>query len=316
MSGAQQQHAGTSGVTLAGVSLRNPVVLAAGTCGYADEMADVLDLSKVGAVITKSITPEAREGNAPWRIVGTDRGMLNAIGLANVGLETFLREKTPKAAGVSTVVIASAAGHSVEDYVKVAGALDGTFPAIELNVSCPNTKDGLVFGEDPNELAGLLAEVRPAVRRSKLIVKLSPNAPSIVRMAEAAVAGGADCLSLINTFTAMAIDVETRRPVIANGTAGLSGPGTHPIAVRMTWDVYRRVARDAGVPVLAYGGVMKWQDAAELIFAGATAVGIGTALFVDPSLAVKVALGLDGWRVRQGARSFAELTGAYEAPTK
>lgn len=301
-------------ILLAGIPLRNPVVLAAGTCGYGLEMADVLDLRGVGAVITKSITPEPREGNQPWRIIGTDRGMLNAIGLANIGLDAFVADKLPRIPAIPAGVFVSLAGHSIDDYLKGVSALDGRVAAIELNVSCPNTSDGLVFGEDPAMLTRLMAVLRPSVKSSRLIVKLSPNAPSIVRMAQAAIAAGADAISLINTFTALAIDVESRRPVIANGTAGLSGPGTHPIAVRMTWDVYRLAAREAKVPILAYGGIMKWQDAAELILAGATAVGMGTALFVDPGLVPKVVGGLEQWRRRQGVGSISELTGAYQPP--
>ncbi len=299
---------------LCGVSLRNPVVLAAGTCGYVDEMADVLDLSRIGAVVTKSITAEPREGNKPWRILDAPAGLLNAIGLANMGIDAFVREQLPRAASCGAPVIGSVAGNGIADYVKVASAFDASphIPAIELNVSCPNTADGLIFGEDPASLRALLAEVRPAITRSKLIVKLSPNAPSIVKMAEAAVDGGADALTLINTFTALSIDVHTRRPRIANGTAGYSGPGVHPIAVRMVRDVYQNVARGAGRPIIGLGGVMRWEDAAEFVLAGATAVGMGTALFVDPRLPLKVVAGLERWVGQQGCRNVSELIGQVE----
>ncbi len=299
---------------LCGISLHNPVVLAAGTCGYVDEMADVLDLSRIGAVVTKSITAEPREGNKPWRILDSPAGMLNAIGLANMGIDAFVREQLPRAASCPATVIGSVAGNGIDDYVKVASAFDASphIPAIELNVSCPNTADGLIFGEDPDSLRALLAEVRPAITQSKLIVKLSPNAPSIVKMAEAAVESGADALTLINTFTALSIDVHTRKPRIANGTAGYSGPGIHPIAVRMVRDVYQTVARKAGKPIIGLGGVMRWEDAAEFILAGATAVGMGTALFVDPRLPLKVVAGLAQWVARQGCRSVSELIGRVE----
>ncbi len=299
---------------LCGVPLRNPVILAAGTCGYVDEMADVLDLSRIGAVVTKSITVEAREGNRPWRILDAPAGLLNAIGLANMGLDAFVREALPRAAACPAVVIGSVAGNSIADYVKIAAAFDASphLPAIELNVSCPNTADGLIFGDDPASLRALLAEVRPAVTRSKLIVKLSPNASAIVKLAAAAVEAGADALTLINTFTALAIDVHTRRPRIANGTAGYSGPGIHPIAVRLVHEVYRRVARDAGVPIIGLGGVMRWEDAAEFILAGATAVGMGTALFVDPRLPLRVVSGLARWVEGQGCADVAELIGRLE----
>ena len=300
--------------TLCGVPLRNPVVLAAGTCGYVDEMADVLDLSRLGAVVTKSITVEPREGNRPWRIVDAPAGMFNAIGLANMGLAAFVRDQLPRAASCPATVIGSVAGHRIADYVNVAVAFDASphIPAIELNVSCPNSSDGLIFGEDPASLLALLAEVRPAVTRSKMIVKLSPNAPSVVKMAAAAIEGGADALTLINTFTALAIDVRTRKPRLANGTAGYSGPGIHPIAVRLVHDVYTSVARQANVPIIGLGGVMRWQDAAEFILAGAAAVGMGTALFVDPKLPLRVIVGLERWVAQQGCRNVSELVGQVE----
>ena len=300
---------------LAGIPLRNPVILAAGTCGYVDETADVLDLGCVGAVTTKSITVEPREGNRLWRILGTPAGMLNAIGLANVGLDAFVRDKLPRVTACPAAVIGSVAGNSVPEYVRIASACDAAHEnlvAVELNVSCPNTADGLVFGEEPAMLLDLLKAARPAVTRKKLIVKLSPNAPSIVKMAEAAIRGGADALTLVNTITALWIDVETRRPRIANGTAGYSGPAIHPIAVRMVHQVYREVARDANVPIVGLGGVMRWEDAAEFILAGASAVGMGTALFVDPRLPGKVVRGLSKWVNRQGVRNIGELVGQLE----
>lgn len=305
-------------IDLAGVELRNPLVMAAGTCGYVEELADVLDPACVGAIVTKSITREAREGNPPWRMIDLHRSsaMLNAIGLANVGLERFVREKLPAVSRVNTVVIGSIAGHSIDDYVAVAAAFDqsGQLPAVELNVSCPNTADGLQFGEHPQKLRELLAEVRPALRSTKLIVKLSPNVGDIVGMAQAAIEAGADALTLINTVTAMAIDVETRTPRLSRGSGGLSGPAVHPIAVRMVYEVYRKAARDAGVPIIGLGGVMTWEDAAEFILAGATAVGMGTALFVDPTLPRKVACGLEQWTLRQGCKSITELIGKVNVP--
>jgi dihydroorotate dehydrogenase (NAD+) catalytic subunit len=298
---------------LAGVQLRNPLIAAAGTCGYVEELADVLDLSTIGAVVTKSITREAREGNAPWRIIDLPRapGMLNAIGLANVGLDRFLKEKLPAATRAQTVIVGSIAGNSIDEYVTIASAFDRSklLRAVELNVSCPNTADGLQFGEHPRKLAELLKEVKPALRSAKLIVKLSPNVSDIVAMARAAIEAGADGLTLINTMPALAIDVETRQPRLSRGSGGLSGPAIHPIAVRMVHEVYRGVAREAGVPIIGLGGVMTWQDAAELILAGATAVGFGTALFVDPTLPRGIAKGLETWTVRQGCSSIAELIG-------
>lgn len=299
-------------IDLAGVALRNPIIAAAGTCGYVDEIADVLDPASLGAVTTKSITRLAREGNPPWRLVDVPRGMLNAIGLTNVGVERFIAEKLPAAAGLDTVLIGSIAGESIEDYVAVAAAFDDVeqIPLVELNVSCPNTADGLQFGEGPGPLAALVDEVRPVLTRTRLSVKLSPNVGDIVAVARAAIEAGADALTLINTVTAMAIDVERRTARLSRGVGGLSGPAIHPIAVRMVYEVHRDVAREANVPLIGLGGVMCWEDAAELILAGATAVGIGTALFVDPRIPESVVRGLSSWVQRQGCRSVSELVGA------
>jgi dihydroorotate dehydrogenase (NAD+) catalytic subunit len=298
---------------LAGIELATPLVAAAGTCGYADELADALDLGWLGAVTTKSITPEERAGNDPWRIIDVPGGMMNAIGLANVGLDRFLREKAPAAEALPCRAFGSVAGHSVEDYVRVAAAFDaGTrFPLIELNVSCPNTATGLQFGDDPAALRALLAEVRPAVRRARLFVKVSPNS-DVVRLSAAAVEGGADGLTLINTVTAMSIDVRTRRTRLSRGRGGLSGPAIHPIAVRMVHDVHRQVAKPAGKPIIGLGGVLTWQDAAELVLAGASAVGVGTALFADPRAPKAIARGLAAWVRDQGAASVDALVGAVE----
>jgi dihydroorotate dehydrogenase (NAD+) catalytic subunit len=278
-----------------------------------DELADAFDLRWLGAVTTKSITPEERAGNDPWRIIDVPGGMMNAIGLANVGLGKFLAEKLPSAAGVPCPVFGSVAGHSVEDYVRVAAAFDANtvFPIIELNVSCPNTATGLQFGDDPSALKALLAEVRPVVKRAKLFVKVSPNA-DVVKLSGAAVEAGADGLTLVNTVTAMSIDVHTRRPRLSRGRGGLSGPAIHPIAVRMVHDVYRAVAKPAGVPIIGLGGVLRWEDAAEFILVGASAVGVGTALFVDPRTPVALAKGLAQWVRAQGASSITELVGAMD----
>jgi dihydroorotate dehydrogenase (NAD+) catalytic subunit len=301
---------------LAGIALRNPLIAAAGTCGYVDELADVLDPRELGALVTKSITREPREGNPPWRLVEVERGMLNAIGLANVGLEAFLRDKLPAARGLGTVVIGSVAGASVEDYVAVARRFDEAeeLPAVELNVSCPNTADGLQFGEHPGKLRELLQAVRPALARTRLFVKLSPNVGDIVPMAEAAAECGADALTLINTVAATAIDVRTRRYRLSRGSGGLSGPAIHPIALRMVQRVYDHVARDAGLPIIGLGGVMTWEDAAEFVLAGASAVGMGTALFVDPRRPVAVRRGLERWVARQGCAALHELVGGAVAP--
>lgn len=328
---------------LAGLPLRNPVILAAGTAGLLDELggrSGPLSLSHVGGVVTKSITRESREGNNTWRLIEHRAGMLNAIGLANPGLASFLEHTAPRAASVPATVIASVAGFSVDDYVTVAACIDqwaepgystvsrpgappaapdapprGSIPAIELNVSCPNVRSGLEFGMAPALLRELLAAVRPVVRHARLVVKLSPATPDIVLVARAAIDAGVDALTIGNTMPAMAIDVETRKPRLSNTTGGLSGPGIHPIALKLVHDVYRKVARDAhgpgkGVPIIGAGGVLRWEDAAEFILAGATAVQMGTALFVDPRSPIAVARGLRAWVSRQGCANISELVGA------
>ncbi len=302
-------------VSLSGLALANPVILAAGTCGYVREMADAFDLARLGAVTSKSITVESREGNAPWRIIESPAGMLNAIGLANVGLQRFLAEKLPAARGLPCAFIGSIAGHSIDEYVTLANAFDraAEIAAVELNVSCPNTSDGLQFGEHPRALTELLAQVKPCVRTKPMFVKLSPNVGDIVAMAHAAVAGGAQGLIVANTFGAMAIDVETRAFRLSRQRGGLSGPGIHPIVVRMVHDVYHSVAKPARVPVIALGGVCNWRDAAEFILAGASAVAMGTALFIDPRAPLRVVTGLEKWCAQQGCARIDELVGAARA---
>jgi dihydroorotate dehydrogenase (NAD+) catalytic subunit len=304
-------------VEVAGIELANPMMTASGTCGYAFEYGDFIDLNELGAFVTKSITREERAGNETYRIVETRAGMLNAIGLANVGLDRFLAEKIPELEKMRIPVIVNVAGHSVEDYVETAArvAEQGIVRAVELNVSCPNVADGLTFGTNCDLLEGLVREVRAAMdKRVKLIVKLSPNAADIVATARAAVAGGADVLSLVNTFTALAVDIYRRKPRIANGTGGLSGPAIRPIAVYMVHLVHRHVAREAGVPLIGMGGIQTWQDAAEFILAGATGLAVGTALFVDPATPLRICDGLRNWLGEFGCHSLGEMVGALEMP--
>ncbi len=304
------------GVTLGGLRVAHPTLTCSGTCGYATEYADWLDFGKLGAFVTKSITLKERLGNAPTRIVETRAGMLNAIGLANVGLERFLAEKLPLIAGMVCPVIVNVAGHSTDDYVETAGrvAQQRDVKGVELNVSCPNVKDGLTFGTDAVRLKELVRVVKAAVGAKPLMVKLSPNVEDIVLTAAAAIDGGADVLTLVNTFTAMSIDVRTRKPRLANVTGGLSGPAIRPIAVHLVSRVYRGVAKAAGVPIVGMGGVQTWEDAAEFVLAGASAVSIGTALFVDPSTPVKVEAGLKDYCVRMGVSRLADLVGTLELP--
>ena len=300
---------------LAGVRLANPVVLAAGTCGYGPEVVDFMDPRGVGAVTTKSITPESREGHPPWRVIDVPGCMMNAIGLANLGLARFMAEKVAPIAAMKTVAIGSIAGHSVADYVAVAAAFDAieSLPIVELNVSCPNTADGRQFGHDPLALKTVLAEVLPALSRTKLVVKLAPDAPDPIAMAAAAIEGGADGLTVSNTWPAMAIDVESRKPRLSAGRGGLSGPAVHPLAVRLVFAIHRAVAGPAKVPIIGLGGVLHWRDAAEFILAGATAVGVGTALFVDPRIPRRIVKGLEGWVKSQGCANVMELVGRVEA---
>lgn len=312
-------------VDLAGMKLANPMMTASGTCGYAWEYGDYIDLTRLGAFVTKSITREPRKGNEAYRIVETRGGMLNAIGLANVGLDAFLTEKLPqlakmRQAGPSQTgprIIVNVAGHSVEDYVTTAGRISQAqaVDAIELNVSCPNVADGLTFGTDATLLKSLVTEVRGAMeRRCRLIVKLSPNVGDITLTAAAAIDGGADILSMINTYTALAVDVHKRRPRLANGTGGLSGPAIRPLAVYLVSRVYRQIARDAGVPIIGMGGIQTWQDAAEFLLAGASALAVGTALFVDPATPLKILDGLRDYLVAQGCSSLGEIVGMLQWP--
>ena len=303
-------------VDLAGLRLANPLMTASGTCGYADEYADFVDLSRFGAFVTKSITPEPRKGNAPHRIVETRAGMLNAIGLANVGHQAFVRDKLPRLAAMRDTgprVIVNVAGHSVEEYVRVAGDLAprDVVDAIELNVSCPNVKDGLTFGTDAKLLRELVTEVAAATRgHARLIVKLSPNVGDITVTARAAIEGGADILSLINTYTAMAIDVNTRRPRLANGTGGLSGPAIRPVAVRNVHQVHTALP---DVPIIGTGGVRTIEDVIEMVRAGASLVAVGTATFVDPFTARDLVRELRTWLAARSHTSVAELRGSVLA---
>jgi len=301
---------------LAGIRLRTPVLTASGTCGYGPEYADLLDYRRLGGFITKSVTLEERPGNPPERIVEVPGGILNAIGLANVGLRRFIAEKLPFIRHMPTQVFVNVAGHAIEEYVEVAGTLDqfDCIAGLELNVSCPNVADGLVFGTDPVRLRRLVEAVRGVVRRRRLIVKLSPNVTDITELARAAIDGGAQILSLINTYLAMSIDTETWKPLLANVTGGLSGPAIRPLAVYNVHRVYREVARQAGVPIIGMGGIQTAAHAIEFLLAGASAVAVGTALFVDPAAPVKIAEGLTDYLERRGLRHVSQLTGALLLP--
>ena len=303
-------------VELAGLKLANPTMTCSGTCGYGPEYADVMDLAALGGFVTKSITREERVGNEPARIVETRSGMLNAIGLANVGLERFRTEKLPLIERMPCPVIVNVAGHSMDDYIQVCAAVEGfkAVAGVELNVSCPNVKDGLTFGTDCKLLRELTRACKNVLPTKPLMVKLSPNVANITETAAAACGGGADVLTLVNTFSAMTVDVYKRKPRLANVTGGLSGPAIKPIALHMVNRVYRHVARERGVPIVGMGGVQTWMDAAEFILCGATAVAVGTALFVDPSAPNQICAGLAHYCRQQGVSRLSELVGALQLP--
>ncbi len=303
---------------LAGHQLRSPILLAAGTAGISDEMGDVLSIDRLGGIVTKSVTKEPRDGNRFPRITFTRAGMINAIGLANPGIEAFITESSANINACPTTMIGSVAGDSIEDYVSVAQSLadiDGV-KVIELNVSCPNVHSGLEFGAEPSALAELVQAVRAGVGETSLFVKLSPitvgTPHTIVDLARVAVEAGADGLTLTNTVPAMGIDVMSKKPILSNGTGGLSGPAIHPIVVRLVHLVYSQFAKEANIPIMAVGGVTRWEDAAEFVLAGASAVQIGAGNFADPRIALKVTKGLDRWVAQMGSSNVSELVGAVE----
>ncbi|MHC4687687.1 MAG: dihydroorotate dehydrogenase, partial [Planctomycetota bacterium] len=302
-------------VDFAGIRLANPVFTASGTCGYADELADFMDINRLGGFVTKSITVKPRKGNPAPRIVETDSGMLNAIGLANIGLYKFIEEKLPILEKLSPAVFVNVAGESINEYLAVVERLasEKAISGFELNISCPNVaKGGISFGTDPAQVAKITSAAKKAVGEKVLMVKLSPAVTDISVIARAAVEAGADALSLINTFTAMVIDIETRKPALANKTGGLSGPAIKPIAVYLVNKVYNEVAKSTGVPILGVGGIMTASDAIEFIIAGASAVGVGTANLIEPGSAIKMIEGIKNYCVRNNIANIKELTGTLQ----
>ena len=300
-------------VRIAGLELRNPVLSASGTFGYAFEFQDHLDLNRLGAIVVKTVTPRPRPGNPPHRIVETPGGMLNSIGLQNVGLDRFIAEKLPALRTLRPPLIVNIAAESAEEFCEMAKRLSDQegVRALELNISCPNVAHGLDFATDPTHTARVVGAVRRATSLP-LIPKLSPNVTDITVIARAAEEAGADALSMINTFIAMAIDVRTRRPKIAMTTAGLSGPAIRPIAVRMVW----QVARAVKVPVIGMGGIATAEDALEFLIAGASAVAVGTSNFVDPTTPVKLVDGIAAFLVQQRISSVRELIGSLQIPPR
>jgi dihydroorotate dehydrogenase (NAD+) catalytic subunit len=298
-------------VDFAGIKLKNPVLTASGTFGYGDEYKDIVDLNKLGGIIVKGVSIRPIKGNPPPRIWETPAGMLNAIGLENPGVEAFLRDKLPALRQYDTAVIVNIFGYSLDEYVAVTERLDGVpgVSGIEVNISCPNVKaGGMVFGTDLRAAHELLAELRKRTRLP-LIAKLSPNVTDITAFAKAAADAGCDGLSLINTLLGMAIDVRTRLPRLANCTGGLSGPAIRPVAVRMVW----QTARAVSLPIIGTGGIMTAEDALEFILAGATAVAVGTANFVNPRATADVVEGIESYLVEQRLADVGEIRGKVTA---
>ena len=294
-------------VTLCGITLRNPVLAASGTFAYGVEFESLVDLHALGGFVVKGLSREPMDGNPPPRIWEAEAGMINSIGLQNIGVRAFIRDKLPALAKLKTAVFANVFGNATEDYVEVVRALEGAegLAGYELNVSCPNTRHGgIYFSSDPALLSEVVAAVR-AVARRPIIVKLSPNVARIEPLAHAARDAGADAISLVNTFVALAVDARARRPRIGAGFGGLSGPAIKPIALRLVYEAAQAVR----IPVIGMGGIASGEDAAEFLVAGAAAVEVGTATFWDPTSPLRVALELEQFLQKENIESVRELTG-------
>jgi dihydroorotate dehydrogenase (NAD+) catalytic subunit len=298
-------------VKISNLKLKNPVLTASGTFGYGEEYLDFVEPGKLGGIVVKAITSKHREGNPYPRMAETPSGMLNSVGLQNKGVDNFITEIYPRIKDFNTVLIANVSGSTIEEYIEVAGKINEleNIPAIELNISCPNVKHGgMAFGTSP----GSAKEVTQAVRKvykKDLIVKLSPNVTSITEIAKAVVDGGADMISLINTLLGMAIDVETRRPILSTITGGLSGPAIKPVALRMVWQVSQAV----NVPIIGMGGIMNATDAIEFLLAGASAIQVGTANFIDPAVTTKIIEGIKAYLRLHKMDSIKEVIGGLYA---
>ena len=293
-------------VNIGKLQMKNPVMTASGTFGYGEEFADFIDITRIGGIIVKGTTLHKREGNPYPRMAETPSGMLNAVGLQNKGVKYFSDHIYPRIKDIQTHMIVNVSGSAIEDYVKTAEIINelDKIPAIELNISCPNVKQGgMAFGVTTKGVSEVVQAVRSAYKKT-LIVKLSPNVTDIAEMARAAEANGADSVSLLG----MAIDAERRRPILSTVTGGMSGAAVKPIALRMVW----QVAKAVNIPVIGLGGIMNWKDAVEFMLAGASAVQIGTANFIDPAITIKVMDGINDYLERHGCKSVSEIIGALE----
>lgn len=297
-------------VNIGELQLKNPVMTASGTFGYGEEFEDFIDIARIGGIIVKGTTLHKREGNPYPRMAETPSGMLNAVGLQNKGVKYFAEHIYPCIKDVDTNIIVNVSGSAIDDYVKTAEIINelDKISAIELNISCPNVKQGgMAFGISAQGAEEVVKAVRSVYKKS-LMVKLSPNVTDITEIARAVESAGADSISLINTLLGMAVDAERRRPVLSTITGGLSGPAVKPIALRMVW----QVAQSVKVPVIGMGGIMNWKDAVEFMLAGASAVQIGTANFIDPAVTVKVIDGIEAYLKMHGFSSVKEIIGALE----
>ena len=298
-------------VKIGNLELKNPVMTASGTFGYGPEYADYVELSEIGGIIVKGTTLHPRQGNDYPRMAETASGMLNCVGLQNKGVDYFCEHIYPEIKDIDTNMIVNVSGSSPEDYAECAARIDALdkIPAIELNISCPNVKDGgMAFGVTCEGAASVVRAVRKSYHKT-LIVKLSPNVTDITEIARAVEAEGADSVSLINTLMGMAIDIEKRKPMLSINTGGLSGPAVKPVALRMVW----QVAKAVGIPVVGLGGICNANDAIEFMLAGASAIEIGTANFLDPQVTVKVKNGINEWLDKHGCKSVTEIIGQLEA---
>ncbi len=297
-------------VNIGALKLKNPVLLASGTVGYGNEIAQFTDLSKLGGIVTKSLSLKPRKGNPPQRIVETPSGMLNAIGLANVGVEVFIKEKIPFLKELNTTLICNIAASTIEEYVECVNILKGeeTIKAFEINVSCPNVKEGgLEFGNDINAVGRITEKVRAATNKP-IIIKLSPNVSRISDFAKTVKQNGGDAVSAINTLVGTSFDINTRRPKIKNVTGGLSGPAIKPIALAKVLEIKRNV----DIPIIGIGGIMNWKDAVEFMIVGASAIQLGTVNFINPNAGVEILQGLEEYCRKNSIEKLSSLTGSYQ----